>query len=98
VGDLPVRLHPLAADEAEASRRWYFARNPILADAFRLELDSAIASIAESPGRWPRIHERFRRYLLHRFPFSVVYIERADFIEVIAVAHHRRKPGYWTER
>jgi hypothetical protein len=40
----------------------------------------------------------FRRYLLHKFPFSVVYLERPDFIEVIAVAHHRRKPGYWSKR
>jgi toxin ParE1/3/4 len=44
------------------------------------------------------MHSRFRRYLLHKFPFSVVYFERSDFIEVIAVAHHRRKPGYWWKR
>ena len=62
---------------------------------FLLELDAAIANIAEGPRRWPRIHGRFRRYLLHKFPFSVIYLERPDFIEVIAVAHHRRKPGYW---
>ena len=93
-----VRLHPLAADEAEGARAWYLARNPTVADAFLLELDAAIASIAEGPRRWPRIHGRFRRYLLHKFPFSVVYLERPDFIEVIAVAHHRRKPGYWSQR
>ena len=92
-----IRLHPLAADEAEAASAWYRARNPTVAEAFRLELDAAIASIAEAPGRWPRLHRRFRRYLLHRFPFSIVYLERADFIEVIAVAHHRRKPGYWSQ-
>ncbi|TLZ38125.1 MAG: hypothetical protein E6K23_16235 [Gammaproteobacteria bacterium] len=60
-----VRLHPLAADEAEAARAWYLARNPAVADAFLLELDAAIANIAEGPRRWPRIHGRFRRYLLH---------------------------------
>jgi plasmid stabilization system protein ParE len=93
-----VRLHPLAADEADGARAWYAARNPTVADAFLLELDAAIANIADGPMRWPRIHGRFRRYLLHKFPFSVVYIERRDFIEVIAVAHHRRKPGYWSQR
>ena len=25
-------------------------------------------------------------------------VERPDFVEVIAVAHHRRKPGYWPKR
>ena len=93
-----IRLHPLAADEAETARAWYFARNPTVAEAFRFELDAAIESIAEAPGRWPRLHRRFRRYVLQRFPFSVVYLERADYVEVIAVAHHRRKPGYWSQR
>ena len=92
-----VRLHPLAADEAEAARAWYFVRNPTVAGAFLLELDAAIANIAEAPKRWPRMQGPFRRYLLHRFPFSIVYLERHDFIEVIAVAHHRRHPGYWLD-
>jgi plasmid stabilization system protein ParE len=72
VADRPVRLHPLAADEAEEARGWYFVRSAAVADAFRVELDAAIASIAESPRRWPRVYGRFRRYLLHKFPFSVV--------------------------
>jgi pimeloyl-ACP methyl ester carboxylesterase len=54
-----VRLHPLAADEVEGARAWYLARNPTVAGAFLLELDAAIANIAEGPKRWPRIHGRF---------------------------------------
>jgi plasmid stabilization system protein ParE len=93
-----IRFHPLAADEAEAARVWYLARNPTVAAAFSRELIAAIEIIAEAPSRWPRLYDRFRRYLLHRFPFSVVYLEQKDGIEVIAVAHHRRKPGYWKQR
>jgi plasmid stabilization system protein ParE len=93
-----IRFHPLAADEAEAARVWYLARNPTVADAFSRELITAIDSIAEAPLRWPRLHGHFRRYLLHKFPFSVVYLEREDSVEVIAVAHHRRRPGYWKQR
>jgi hypothetical protein len=70
----------------------------MVADAFWLELDVAIRNISEGPKRWPRLQERFRRYPLQRFPFSVIYLERPDGIEIVAVAHHRRKPGYWTER
>lgn len=36
-----------------------------------------------------------RRLTLRRFPFSVVYLVGADVIQVIAIAHQRRKPGYW---
>lgn len=93
-----IRLHPLAADEAEVARLWYFERNPQVSRAFVTALDAAVASIAASPRRWPRVHGKYRRYLLRKFPFSVVYFERDEVIEIIAVAHHRRRPGYWRAR
>jgi plasmid stabilization system protein ParE len=98
VAEREVRFHPLAADEAEASRTWYFSRNPSVAAAFLSELSVAIDAIQETPTRWPRVHERYRRFVLHKFPFSIVYIARDAYIEVIAVAHHRRKPGFWSTR
>ena len=94
----PVRLHPLAAEEAEFARAWYSAQNETVANAFLRELDAAIESIAEAPDRWPPLHGAWRRFLLRRFPFSVVYVRHAAFVEVIALAHHRRKPGYWRKR
>jgi plasmid stabilization system protein ParE len=93
-----IRFHPLAADEADVARLWYFERNPHVAEAFVAALDAAVEGIAASPRRWPRVYGKYRRYLLQRFPFSVVYLERAESIEVIAVAHHRRRPGYWRQR
>ena len=98
MADLGIRLHPQAAVEAETSRAWYFERSASVAASFLEELDAAIHAIRESPSRWPPIHGRYRRFVLHKFPFSVVYVARDGFIEVIAIAHHRRKPGYWSAR
>jgi plasmid stabilization system protein ParE len=98
VPDTEIRLHPLAADEAQTVGRWYRDRNIVVADGFLRELDAAIEGIAEGPERWPRIYGRYRRFLLHKFPFSVVYIRREGFVEVVAIAHHRRQPGYWKHR
>ena len=98
MAEVSVRFHPLAAEEAEAARSWYFQRNASLSDAFLHELDVAVQNIAEGPERWPSFHSRFRRYLLRRFPFSVVYRSKGTVVEVLAVAHHRRKPGYWRGR
>jgi toxin ParE1/3/4 len=98
VAETSVRLHPLAADEAEAAYAWYLERNATVSEAFLQELDAAMQIIAEAPERWPALYGRYRRYLLHRFPFSIVYFRRGDLIEVIAVAHHRRRPGYWRNR
>ena len=98
VAEREVRLHPLAADEAEAARVWYAARNPRAAAMFLDELDITIARVAESREGWPQLRGRLRRYILPKFPFSLVYRFTPTSIEVIAVAHHRRKPGYWKMR
>jgi plasmid stabilization system protein ParE len=71
---------------------------PQAAAAFLSELEHAVGRVREAPERWPRIAGRLRRYVLPRFPFSLVYRLMRTEIEVIAVAHHRRKPGYWRFR
>ncbi|MBM4047837.1 MAG: type II toxin-antitoxin system RelE/ParE family toxin [Planctomycetes bacterium] len=94
----PVESHPEAVEEARAAREWYAERSPQAAEAFVAELDRAIEKIAEAPGRWPTHLHGTRRVLLRRFPFLVVYRERKDVVQVIAVAHGRRRPGYWRGR
>ena len=39
-----------------------------------------------------------RRLPLRRFPFSIIYYTSGNSLRVIALAHHRRKPQYWTGR
>lgn len=95
---VPVRLHPQAEEEAGNARAWYAERSFRAADAFLSELDAAMESISDAPHRWPRIYGRYRRFPMRKFPFSIVYIQRSDFIEVMAVAHYRRRPGYWQQR
>lgn len=98
MADVPVRLHPRAEQEALAAWRWYNDRNRSAAHAFLAELDRTILLIAQGPLRWPRIHGRYRRFPMQKYPFSIVYAARRDFVEVIAIAHHRRRPGYWQHR
>jgi len=95
---LPVRLHPRAEDDAAAAYRWYVERNPTIAEIFLVEINSAIERIAETPRRWPRIAPAFQRCPLGRFPFSVVYRQTSRHIEILAIAHHRRRPGFWAGR
>jgi len=94
----PIWLHPEAIREAHAAREWYNAWSDEVADAFMAEMDSAVERIEESPRQWPTYLGRTRRYLLRRFPFFVVFRETNDRIEVLAVAHARRRPGYWLGR
>ena len=39
-----------------------------------------------------------RRLFLDRFPYFVVFRETAKELQVIAIAHAKRRPGYWKKR
>ena len=94
--DYSVYFHPSASEEAEIARGWYAERSDMAARTFILELAHAVDMIVESPHRWPKYQEKTRRYIFPRYPFSVVYRIVGGVIEIIAIAHHRKKPGYWT--
>lgn len=95
-----VKLHPEAFAELEAAFRWYEEKTPGLGAEFLDEVDKAIASIHERPATWPVFDPSsgIRRFLLHRFPFGVLYHDATSLIHIVAIMHLRRKPGYWRTR
>ena len=93
-----IEFHPRAADELESAYEWYRERSESAARAFLLELDHSLDRIAEAPERYPAYESRTRRLVLPRFPFAIVYRPKDSAIEVVAVAHHKRRPGYWKAR
>jgi plasmid stabilization system protein ParE len=93
-----IDVHPEAVAEAHAAAQWYRERSALAADAFLAELDRSVERIAENPEMYPSYVRGTRRYLLQRFPFYLVYREIAGRLEIVAIAHGRRKPGYWKKR
>jgi hypothetical protein len=96
-----VRFHRAASAEAEAAVRWYNERVVGLGDDFRGELIAGVERVREGPLVWPTssYDARTRRYLLPRFPYAIVYVVGSDgSVTVAAVAHVRRRPGYWQTR
>jgi plasmid stabilization system protein ParE len=93
-----VEFHEEARLESAAAFEWYLERSEIAASRFVAELNRAIALIAVAPQRWPASARGTRRFLLQRFPFSVVYREFPSKIQVLAVSHGHRRPGYWKNR
>lgn len=61
-------------------------------------LDRAIERIGENPERWPVYLHGTRRVLLRHFPFGIIYRVDSERILVVAIAHQRRRPGYWQQR
>ena len=103
-----VEFHPRARDELLEAEGWYQVRSPLSAAAFRREIETAIRMIAENPRWYSPGAAGTRRLILPKFPFSVVYRVFADesksllvdqaSILIVAVAHHKRRPGYWLNR
>ena len=84
--------------EAEAAARWYAERSSSAALAFSDEIDITENAIVKSPEAWPAYDHGTRRYLLRRFPYSVVYRVESTRVLLVAVAHAKRRPGYWKSR
>jgi toxin ParE1/3/4 len=84
--------------EFEAADDWYLSRNVDASIAFLSDVHAALGNISEAPSRWPTYLYGTRRFVLQRFPFSIVYLEDAELVTIIAVAHGKRKPGYWKRR
>lgn len=93
-----ARWHLEASVEAEVATRWYRERSAAAAERFVGEIKQAIETILEAPQRWPMGFRGTRKLKLPCFPFLVIYRESDLTIEVLAIAHGSRRPGYWMER
>ena len=94
----PLEILPAAVEEALEAARWYRERSPKAALAFQVEIRVAFDRIQNNPQAWMRHHHGTRRLLLGRFPYEVVYRIFPHVVLIVAIAHCRRRPGYWRER
>ena len=93
-----VTFHPDVSEDIEGSYTWYENELNGLGLQFISELEKGFDAISYAPSTWSTFEYGFRRYILSRFPFSVVYKEESDVIFVVAVMHNSRNPEYWKER
>lgn len=97
-GELPLEVHPEALSELERATAWYDRQRSGLGESFFQEITAAISRIREAPDTWPEYRRGTRRFLVHRFPFALIYSQRSTGLLVVAVMHLKRRPGYWTSR
>lgn len=93
-----VRLDLAAQDEIRQAALFYENSREGLGQEFLNAVESAFDHIQHHPTVWRILKGRFRRYLLHRFPYGVIYAVDGQVIYVAAVMHLKRKPGYWVSR
>ncbi|HET8775458.1 MAG TPA: type II toxin-antitoxin system RelE/ParE family toxin [Thermoanaerobaculia bacterium] len=93
-----VRFHPDADEELLEATEWYVERSATVAEGFVRDIDHAVARIAEAPDRYPLTRFGRRRFVLLNYPYDVVYRVLPTEVEIISIAHHSRRPGYWRNR
>lgn len=101
----PVRLDVEAQEELDAAVSWYDAQTERadVGNALLDEVNDALQRIAAEPlacalAPGAAAQRGVRRCMLRRFPYALVFLELETEIRVLAMAHMRRRPGYWRSR
>ena len=66
--------------------------------AFLAAVERAIADLLAYPESAPVLSGPFRKKVLTRFPYNLIYRIKGNEIRILAVAHQRRRPYYWLGR
>jgi toxin ParE1/3/4 len=90
-----VRYSALARADVREAKAFYRRESQKTPVKFAAELRHALRRIREHPQSGSPYELGTRRFILDRFPFSVVYFSTIDGIHVVAVQHHSRDSGYW---
>jgi toxin ParE1/3/4 len=96
---MPVLFHRLADDEYVRASRAYARQDPDVARRFRNAVESLLADIEAAPAIGAPIFQGYRWRRVRPFSYVLYYRElSADTVLIYAVAHTRRRPGYWLRR
>lgn len=95
---MSLRYHRAAEAELDDALAFYAGVHASLSVALLHDVEAGERAIREQPQAWRQISGGLRVFWLRRFPFGLIYHVSGQDITVYAVAHMRRKPGYWRSR
>ncbi len=93
-----IDFHPEATLELEESADWYKERSRAAERGFVLTVEAAIEKIEKDPGRFPWLDARHQSCSVETFPFQVIFRDDGSRVFIIAIAHAKRRSGYWRDR
>jgi plasmid stabilization system protein ParE len=99
VADKVARFLEDAKAELLDALAFYNRRTPRAGDRLLEDVLETADRICEAPDRWPVEDDGYRRWRLLVFPYALRYDIAADGnIDIVAVAHAKRAPGYFRGR
>lgn len=92
-------FHPIAEAEHLEIVAYYESKRAGLGVNYLAEFENTIADICELPGRFPIARKpNIQRGKMDKFPFTILFREISGKVQILAVAHLRRRPSYWLGR
>ena len=91
-------FHSEAETEFIESAAHYESEAPGLGRRFGRAVKQVLEIIAENPEIGSLLDGELRSFVVAGFPYSIIYACYEDSLIVLAVAHGKRKPGYWRSR
>jgi toxin ParE1/3/4 len=88
----------VADEELAEAAQYYDEQQPGLAKDFLDAVRVAMAAIQRNPDLWAFYEKPIRAYRIQPFAYRLLYRELPDRIQIVAVAHVSRRPGYWKSR
>jgi plasmid stabilization system protein ParE len=96
---MKFEFHPEAELELIEAGLYYELEVPGLGARFEAEVRQATALLLEQPELGHSTgNGDLRQLVLYRFPFTIIYAASRESLYVVALAHHKRLPGYWRSR
>lgn len=91
-------FHPEARIEFLESIIYYESQQTGLGRRFLEAVIEAVRRIEAHPRMYRLVDQTCRQCRIPRFPFGIIYRVKNRRIEIIAVMHLHRRPGYWQNR
>jgi toxin ParE1/3/4 len=93
-------FHPEASAELEESARYYEDRQEGLGWHFRRSVRTTVDALCQNSDifRFVGHDQILRQARVKRFPYAVMFLDYTDRVEIIAIRHFKRKPGFWLSR
>lgn len=90
--------HPEAEAEFLNAVKYYDHQDEGLADRFALLVETTVDRLLINPERRRCFYRECRKVKAEKFPYLVIYRVKGELLQIIAVAHTSRRPGYWKNR
>ncbi len=91
-------FHPASEIEHLETIAYYESCRPGLGALYLSEFEAILSNVCKYPDRFPIEKNDIHRVRMDKFPFAILYRECCETIQVLAVAHNRRRPMYWLGR